>query len=197
MLWSSHVAPFRGQVARLLATVRAMSDDLRPDIADAVGRMSNKVGGKREIRKLPEHLQEGERVDRILTGTYHNGTGILVLTDRRLFFLKDGVMSKRSEDLPLSKISSIEWSSGMMLGKIAAFVSGNKAEVTNVQKVDGKALVDDVRARIADGPVAPAAPAVAAADPVEQLRKLAELRDAGVLTPEEFEAKKADLMGRI
>lgn len=175
-----------------------MSDDLRPDIADAVARMSSRAGGKREVRKLPEHLQEGERVDRILTGTYHNGTGILVLTDRRLLFLKDGMVSKRSEDLPLSKVSSIEWSSGMMLGKITAFVSGNKAEVTNVAKVDGKALVDDVRARISDAPAAPAtAPAAAAVDPVEQLKKLAELRDAGVLTSEEFEAKKADLMGRI
>ena len=34
-------------------------------------------------------------------------------------------------------------------------------------------------------------------DPVsEQLRKLAELRDAGVLTDEEFETKKAQLLGR-
>jgi uncharacterized membrane protein YeaQ/YmgE (transglycosylase-associated protein family) len=34
-------------------------------------------------------------------------------------------------------------------------------------------------------------------DPVsEQLRKLGELRDAGVLTDEEFEAKKAQLLGR-
>lgn len=35
------------------------------------------------------------------------------------------------------------------------------------------------------------------ADPIEQLRKLAELRDAGVLTPEEFEAKKAELLSRM
>jgi len=34
-------------------------------------------------------------------------------------------------------------------------------------------------------------------DPVEQLRKLAALRDSGVLTDAEFEAKKADLLDRI
>jgi hypothetical protein len=34
-------------------------------------------------------------------------------------------------------------------------------------------------------------------DPVEQIRKLGELRDAGILTQEEFEAKKADLLRRI
>lgn len=35
------------------------------------------------------------------------------------------------------------------------------------------------------------------ADALEQLRKLGELRDSGVLTQQEFEAKKADLLGRV
>lgn len=41
-------------------------------------------------------------------------------------------------------------------------------------------------------PTAPAAP-----DPIEQLRRLAELRDAGVVTPAEFEAKKAEMLSRM
>ena len=48
-----------------------------------------------------------------------------------------------------------------------------------------------------------AAPSVAAGsappdpDVLEQLRKLGELRDAGVLTDAEFATKKAELLGRI
>ena len=34
-------------------------------------------------------------------------------------------------------------------------------------------------------------------DPYAKLKKLAELRDAGLLTPEEFEAKKAVLLEAI
>jgi Short C-terminal domain len=34
-----------------------------------------------------------------------------------------------------------------------------------------------------------------AADPIEQLTKLGQLRDSGVLTEEEFEAQKAKLLG--
>jgi hypothetical protein len=42
----------------------------------------------------------------------------------------------------------------------------------------------------------PQAPApAAAADPIEQLAKLGELRDNGVLTDEEFAAQKAKLLG--
>jgi hypothetical protein len=39
------------------------------------------------------------------------------------------------------------------------------------------------------------APAAAAADPTEQLKKLAELHDAGVLTDEEFAASKKKALG--
>src|SRR6266540_94662 len=127
-----------------------MSDELRPDIQAAVSKMSHKMGSKREIKKLPEHLWENEQVDMITGGMYGSGTGIVVLTDRRLFFLKDGVFSKTSEDFPLSKISSVQWSSGVLLGKIIVFASGNKAEISNVQKADGKAITDAVRSRLAD-----------------------------------------------
>jgi putative oligomerization/nucleic acid binding protein len=40
-----------------------------------------------------------------------------------------------------------------------------------------------------------AAPPQAAADPVQQLKELAELRDQGVLTEEEFAAQKAKILG--
>lgn len=42
---------------------------------------------------------------------------------------------------------------------------------------------------------APAAPAAPAPDPIEQLTKLAALKDSGALTEAEFEAQKAKLLG--
>ena len=39
-----------------------------------------------------------------------------------------------------------------------------------------------------------AAPAAAAPDPIEQLTKLAELKDKGILTEEEFAAQKAKIL---
>ena len=37
----------------------------------------------------------------------------------------------------------------------------------------------------------------AAPDPVDQLKRLAELHDAGVITAEEFESKKAEILSRM
>lgn len=50
--------------------------------------------------------------------------------------------------------------------------------------------------RVADRAVAPSA-SEESSDPISQIRKLAELRDAGILSIEEFEAKKADLLSRM
>jgi hypothetical protein len=46
-------------------------------------------------------------------------------------------------------------------------------------------------------PVAPAAPPAPAQNLVEQIKQLAGLREAGILTVEEFEAKKAELLKRL
>jgi hypothetical protein len=116
-------------------------------------------------------------------------------------FIKEGVMKRTSEDFPLDKLSSAQWSSGMATGKITLFASGNKAEITGVNKTDGKRIVDILRARLSAAPT-PTAPAATSegggsTDPVEQIRGLAELRDAGILSNEEFEAKKTEILGRM
>ncbi|MFA5773895.1 MAG: PH domain-containing protein [Ilumatobacteraceae bacterium] len=124
------------------------SEDLRPDIAQAVARMRSKVGARRELNKLPELLLEGETCDRILSGTYGGGNGILALTNQRILFLKEGVVTSKSEDFPLKNISSIQFKKGLVLGSITIFASGNKAEISNVEKVGGQDFVDLVRQRI-------------------------------------------------
>jgi hypothetical protein len=176
-----------------------MAEEMRPDIQAAKDRMRVKFGGGREIKRLLDHLWEGETVERMTTGTYGKGTGLVVLTDRRLLFFQEGLMSKTSEDFPIDKVSSVQWSSGMVLGAIVIFASGNKAEIKNVGKDDGKEIVDLIRHRLSapQQPAAPAAPAATAPDPYEQLRKLGDLLDAGILTQEEFEEKKASVLARM
>jgi Bacterial PH domain/Short C-terminal domain len=169
--------------------------------------MREKLGGGREIKRLASHLWEGESVDQMTTGTYGKGIGLVVLTDRRLLFVHEGMMSQTTEDFPMDKISSVQWSSGMLTGSIVIFASGNKSEISNVNKEDGKEMVDNVRNRLSS-PRQSAQPAPQSAppgdpqrappgDPMEQLKKLGELRDAGVVKSEEFEAKKAELLRRM
>jgi hypothetical protein len=85
-----------------------------------------------------------------------------------------------------------------------ARVEGGVAAVTGM-RVLGDGPLPERLAEIAElvraaGPraaSAAAAPAPAADDPVELLRRLGQLRDAGVVSAAEFEAKKAELLRRI
>jgi len=181
-----------------------MADDIRPDIETAVNRMGWKVGSKRELRNLPEHLWEGETVDYLAAGKYAGSVGLLTLTNHRLIFLNDRWGSTQVEDFPVDRISSIQWSTNRTVGKLQVFVSGNKSEIENIQKPAGKAISDALRARIS-GQVAGATPAATVQPPPPQsppggddlivkLRELGELRDAGVLDDAEFAAAKAKLL---
>jgi hypothetical protein len=57
----------------------------------------------------------------------------------------------------------------------------------------------DAAAAFAAPPVAPApaTPPAPAEDPLEQIAKLGQLRDRGLLTPQEFEAQKKKLLGEV
>lgn len=191
---------------------RKNSDEVRPDIQAVLDRMpsSARVGAGREIRKLPSHLMEGEEVKALASGLYGKGNGLLTLTTHRVLFTYEGWTNSQTEDFPLNRISSVQWEAGMLLGKLIIFASGNKAEFTQMDKANGKALADAIRMNIgaaASVPTGTSTPAQTATehprespsapDPFEQLRKLGELRDAGILTPEEFEAKKEQILNRM
>jgi hypothetical protein len=66
----------------------------------------------------------------------------------------------------------------------------------NANTMRYQSQVQQVQPARAAEPVA-AAPASDSLDPFAQLRKLGELRDAGILTDEEFAAKKAEILSRL
>lgn len=179
-------------------------DEFRPDIARAASVLTVKLGGKREMRKLIEHLAPDETVDRLAVGTYGGGTGLLALTDRRMLFIKSGMMSSANHDFPLASVASVSMSNGPLTSKIIIHASGSNQEIINVAKADAKAIVEATRAamgssRVGAQPPAPsppsAAPPPAQPDRLEQLKQLGELKAAGVLTEEEFAAEKAKILG--
>ena len=63
---------------------------MRSDIAAAWSKVSNKVGKKRDVKKLPEYLNGGEVVLAMTGGRVAGNNGLLVATDRRALFVADG-----------------------------------------------------------------------------------------------------------
>jgi Bacterial PH domain/Short C-terminal domain len=175
-----------------------MAED-RPDIAAARKQMKAKTGSGKEVKRLAEHLWEGELVESMAQAQPKGeaGAGLLVLTDRRLLFVKEGMFGRsKTEDFPFDKITSVAFSKGMATGDLKVMAMGNESKF-NVNKDDGKEMTDLIRNRTSAAQQAAAVPSSDQGDIPDQLRKLAELRDAGIVSPEEFESKKDDLLSRM
>ncbi|WP_051744832.1 PH domain-containing protein [Streptomyces yerevanensis] len=180
---------------------------VRPDIDAAAARLGGVVfGSKREIAKLPEVLWEGEAVHMLATGNYGGGLGLLAMTDHRLIFLKHGFMSQQIEDFPYSKVSSVQWNGGIVQGTLTVYASGNRAEIKQIPKADGKALADRLRMHIAQGST-PAATAPASAvggqptapvqDIASRLATLDQLYAAGAVSDAEYQDRRTKILDSL
>jgi cell envelope opacity-associated protein A len=83
----------------------------------------------------------------------------------------------------------------------AAYYAGKRGQQAAQREADQDAQIAALQAQAAQPSAAPPAPAApASASPtmeqkVEQLRQLANLRDEGILTDEEFAAQKQEILG--
>ncbi|WP_393071569.1 PH domain-containing protein [Streptomyces sp. LN704] len=179
--------------------------NVRPDIDAAAAKLSSTFGSKREIQRLPEVLWEGESVEMLATGQYGGGAGLIAMTNLRLIFYKNGIMQQTVEDFPYGKISSVQWQGGMVMGTLTVYTSGNRADIKNMPKDQGKALADDLRRHIAQGTTpgvasagAVAAPAPAPAqDIASRLATLDQLRGQGLLSDGEYAQRRAQILDSL
>jgi len=136
---------------------------------------------------IGEKMGQGERIR-------HNGQ--FILTNERVCFYRKDPFEEVFETIPLSKISSVETLSLMGYRVLRLHTAHDDLEFKTLEP---KTLFDEVlaqleRLRNEDYSVASTAPAESITD---QIKKLGELRDGGLLTEDEFNAKKAELLARL
>jgi len=143
-----------------------------------------------------------------------------VVTNQRVIY-RTGVVARKGAEIPLDRITNINFGQRMFeriigAGNLEIQSAGEQGTTSfdfvrhpdGVQQeiyrqmdarehrqssTDATAVGDAVAKAIGDPPHA-AAPS---ASVPEQIEQLARLRDAGHITPEEYDAKKAELLGRM
>ncbi len=154
--------------------------------------------GKREVKELETILASDEELFAIVSGTYNNGNGILVATNKRLIFIDKGILyGLKVEDFGLDKISSIQYETGLLLASIKIMASGNIAEIKNIQKLNARDFSEKVRLKLAEPKKQDQILQVTQnnqVDIADQLTKLANLKNQGILTQEEFDQQKQKLL---
>jgi uncharacterized membrane protein YdbT with pleckstrin-like domain len=132
-----------------------------------------------------------------------------VVTSRRVIY-RSGVISKRGVEIPLERINNINFHQRL----IDRIIGAGDLDIESAGR-DGQSHFDFIRhpdgvqheiyrqmetrnmpvAMVQQAPAAPA-PSPGGAVP-EQIEQLARLRDQGHITDAEYEAKKAELLGRM
>lgn len=158
----------------------------------------SKFFGRKEINELPKILLDDEELYDIVQGAYSGKMGILIATNYRLIFIDKGFMfGLKVEDFPYDKISSIQYETGLIQGKIIIMASGNRAVIDNVVKNLVQRFCDNVRKFMLTSKKNESPNQVIMTNQIDiadQILKLADLRDKGILTDEEFQQQKIKLL---
>jgi hypothetical protein len=115
-----------------------------------------------------------------------------------------GMLTGGAEDvevIPTKSVSSVQVRRGAWYHDVTVYASGNtivmSMDATDAEKLRGLVMEQVLRGSSASSSASSAPPPPAGDAIIDQIKKLAELRDAGIISGEEFEAKKADLLSRL
>ncbi len=178
-----------------------MSEKSRLDeIRDELKKLdiSPTIFARKEIHELPDILSAGEKIVSLVEGRnkVNNHHIILVATDRRLIFVdKEFLYGLKVEDFSYSKISSIQYETGVMLASIDIQVTDDVVEIDGVGKYHAELFCEKVRDFMSRPEVVfqnTSEPSV-----LDQLEQLGRLKESGVLSEEEFMDQKNKLMKKM
>lgn len=167
----------------------------------AIDRMhkASKLFGRKEIRHVRNLLYATESVIELGQGVYDNKQGIIVLTSERLFFLEKSIANETMEEFALPAIHSIGVRKKLGGERLVIHTAGHESEIKQLMHGQADAIVRAFRSLKTqeNQPASSSEPQRESTDPVAQIEQLSALHDKGVLSTEEFDAKKAELLKRL
>mgnify|MGYP006282394657 CR=1 FL=1 len=179
---------------------------MRADIDAAVSAARTKY----TVRKAPKGdviesvVAHDEHVLQVLFGLSGSKAVTLVLTDRCIYKLTHsnltGKLGAGNEVIPFAQLTGVE-RGRVPMGEFRVMLTRahNIDDIVHLDERESEAFVAAVRDRMqaAQTPTVTVVKAEVPLDPLDQLRKLKELHEAGVVTDAEYEEKRADLISRI
>jgi hypothetical protein len=121
-------------------------------------------------------------------------SGAVLITNRRVVLFSTKLGGYDLQDYAFGLLSSVEHKKGITYGNLTLSAAGSKSHVKQVPKGDVERIAQLIRKKMAAAHTAEAVPAPTG-NAADQIRELAALRDEGLLTADEFEAKKKQLLG--
>ena len=154
-------------------------------------------GTKKEVKELPNIIHDDEIITYATSGTLNGNTWLIVSTNKRVIFLDKGMIFGLNQvEIPLSKINSIAHKKGLILGDIEIWDGASKMKITNVSKNTLVPFVNAVnKAREELNKPQTQVIQQQHISSADEILKFKALLDQGIITQEEFNQKKKELLG--
>jgi Bacterial PH domain len=150
--------------------------------------------GKRELKVLAAQINEGENVIDVVGGTLklngNDGMGIFVLTNHRIFFMDKSMFNIKIEEITFEKITNISYKKSIVYGDIILTTAGGAINIGSISKAFVQEWVDNAKKYI-DKKVS----VNSSVSSLDELEKLATLKEKGILTEKEFKEQKKKILG--
>jgi hypothetical protein len=157
----------------------------------------------RQIERAKEVLQPGEDVLDVTTGLVEvtrmgnksSRRGAILVTDRRVILYTKKMGGYEMYDHVYGLLTALDYKKGAVYANITFAASGDRTIVKQVPRGSIERIAKVIRERMAAAHEHGSASVRASVDSADEIRKIARLHEEGILTDEEFAAKKRQLLG--
>lgn len=153
-----------------------------------------------------KHLKSGESViafgdgyigEMMGSGDNTQRNGSLIVTDQRVAFCRKGLLGEVIETIPLKNITSVERRSMLGFRRIEIHTSHDSLKFKSSDKTAEQALAEAIDTHRDMKSESTPQPPTAGRSVKERLAELNELHTAGLLSDDEFSAKKSELLASL
>ena len=162
-------------------------------------------GTKKEIKELPNIMYQDETLEYVMSGFLNGNTWLISCTNKRILFLDKGFLfGCKQLEIPLDKVNSVEITKGLLLGTVKVWDGASAMKIDNVQKFDLQPFayaVNNARELLKhkyhnnNVAIEQSVNQKQENDYIQELERLAILKDKGIITEEDFLNKKKQLLG--
>ena len=148
------------------------------------------------LKQAAQHIKRktGEEfIATVMGATGSFGVGVLIATNKRLVYFARKIVGFEFEIMPYSNVSSIEVSEGVRGHSIQVIAPGNTFAIKWIKVGQVSEFVEHVKAMIGTNEEL----LLSSSDVLDQVKNLAELKEQGILTEDEFQSKKQRLLSKI
>lgn len=165
---------------------------------DALGDKVITLGAKKEVKFLPNIIQDDENILYLTSGVMEANTWLVVATSKRIIFLDKGFFyGLKQMEVPLDKVNSITQNTGILFGSITIYDGVSEKEIRNVVKNTVTPFANAVNSALQELKNPTRTQYLGTNDSKERLDRIKVLRDQDVISEEEYAKKREEILELI